>query len=164
MFLTLLKMREFRSASSCLRAAKQDCENRPVSFAFESVGIGRLAKPTRFVRREPVSEPHADFPDTLHATDAGRELRTKYTGIRRLVRKPAHRGQPPVDRSGREATVLERNPETGHDDLVERQSGLRTVPLNELVDGTPVPSLGFRRAKALEYRRLALGQVRKTEL
>jgi hypothetical protein len=58
-------------------AGKQDRENRAVPFAFECVGIRSLPKPTRLICCEPVSKPHAQFLDTLHATDAGREVRAK---------------------------------------------------------------------------------------
>jgi hypothetical protein len=67
-------------------AAKQDRENCAVPFAFEVVGVRSLRKPARLLCREPVSKPHAEFLDILHATDAGRELRAEQTGICRLVR------------------------------------------------------------------------------
>src|SRR5579862_2274227 len=51
------------------------------------------------------------------------------------------------------------NPVASHDGLVEGQSGLRAVPRNELVDGVPVPSLGFLRGQAVEDCRSRLVEV-----
>jgi hypothetical protein len=141
-FLSLLKMHEVQISQfpSSQAAAKQDGENRAIPLAFECIGIRRLPKPARLICRKPVSKPHAEFLDTLHATNSGRELRAKQTGVCCFVRQPSHGGQSPVDSSRGEAAVLEGNPEPGHHDFVERQSGLRTVPADEFIDGMPISS------------------------
>jgi hypothetical protein len=74
-FLSLLQMREVQISQfpPSQTAAKQDRENRAVPFAFEGVGIRSLPKPAGLLSREPVSKPHAEFLDTLQATDAGRQ-------------------------------------------------------------------------------------------
>jgi hypothetical protein len=87
-FLSLLQMREVQISQlpPSQAAAKQHCENRAVSFAFEGVGIRRLPESTRLLSREPVSKPHAQLLDALHPTNAGREFGAEQTGICRLVR------------------------------------------------------------------------------
>jgi hypothetical protein len=52
---------------------------------------------------------------------------------------------------------------TGDNGLVERQSGFGAIPGDELVDGVPVPSLGFFRGQAIENRRSCLIEVWKAK-
>src|SRR5262245_49751850 len=51
----------------------------------------------------------------------------------------------------------------GDNSLVERQSGFGAIPGGELVDGVPVPSLGFLRRKAVVNRRSCLIEVWKAQ-
>jgi hypothetical protein len=51
-----------------------------------------------------------------------------------------------------------------NDSLVERQPRFRTVPGDEIIDGTPIAPLGFRRPETDQHSRLGMLQVGKTEL
>ena len=63
-------------------------------------GLRAFQEPPALLRCQPVSEPDAETSNTLHAADAGGQLRAQEAGIGRLVRHTTHSGQTQVDGGG----------------------------------------------------------------
>ena len=96
------------------------------------------------LRRQPVSESHADTAHTLHPPNAGRQFRAEEAGVGCLVRNPPDGGQPEVDRRRSISPLLEVNPVSEHDGAVESEAGLRTIPSDELANGVRFGDFFFR--------------------
>jgi hypothetical protein len=83
-----------------------------------------LEKPSALISRQPVPQPHSDWPHASHAADAGRQLWTQEAGVGSLVRHAANRGEPKVDRGGRIPALFEMDAVPEHDSTVEGKAGL----------------------------------------
>jgi len=99
---------------------------------------------------QPVAKSDSQFFHTLHPTDAGRQIRTEKSAVRRFIGKPTHGSEPQVDRSGREFPGFEMNTIPEHYGLVEGKAKLRAIPVHELIDGVPVSALGLGAIQAIE--------------
>jgi hypothetical protein len=62
------QVNEFSSPET---TAKEYRKDGSVPFTLHGVHIGKLPKGSGFVHGQPISEPHAQFLRSLHATDAG---------------------------------------------------------------------------------------------
>src|SRR5271167_4708099 len=145
-------------------AAKQDCENRPISSALDRVRRGSLPESAGLFSRQPVAQSDAQFSDAFHAPNAGRQLRAQQASVGRLVGEPPHCSESSIDRPSRELAILEEDAITGDHNLVERQARLGAVPLNEFIDPVSISALRLGRAKAIQDRRFAVVQIRQAEL
>ena len=76
-----------------------------------------------------------------HTANAGREFWAQQARICSFVCQSAHRGQPDVDGTWRQQPLFEMDPITRNDCLVEGEPGLRAIPADEIVDGTPIAPL-----------------------
>jgi hypothetical protein len=70
--------------------------------------------------------------------DTGRQFGTQEAGVGRLVRDAPDGGQPTIDRGRRISALFEVNPISKHDGAVKRETGLGTVPADELTNGVVV--------------------------
>ena len=113
-----------------------------------------LEEPPALLRRQPVSEAHADAPHSFHSTDTRRQFGTQEAGIGRLVGDAPDGGQPKIDRGRRISALFEVNPVSKHDGAVEREARLRTVPGDELANRMVVGAL----AASPHYSRMSLSQ------
>ena len=67
---------------SAQSAADQECKNRPIPPSVEGVDLWGSQKGTALLRGQPVSEPHADLPGSLHAWDARCQIRAEQRGVK----------------------------------------------------------------------------------
>jgi hypothetical protein len=88
-----------------------------------------------------VPKPHAQLLGTFDTSDPSGEFRAEQASVRGLAGESPYCGKSSVDRSRRELPILEEDSVTGNDNLVERQSWLRAVPLNKFINGVSVPTL-----------------------
>jgi len=101
--LSLLKVaeRQLDGFMSSQSAGKQNRQESPVSFAFEAPSIRRLPQSLALFGGQPVAEPDSQLFHTLDSTDAGRQIRTEKSAVRRFAGKPAYGTESQVDRSRR---------------------------------------------------------------
>jgi hypothetical protein len=110
-------------------------------LALQSLCIRTLPKAARFVCGEPITEPHAQLLGAFDSPDAGCQLWAEQAGICRFIRQTADRRKSAIDRGRREATVLEENAKARDHYFVKGEPWLRTIPLNELIDGMSITAL-----------------------
>ena len=91
--------------------------------------------------RQPVSDAHAQSPNSLHAPNTRRELGTEKIRIGCLVGYTTHLGQSEVDGGGCIPPLFEVDAVPQHDGAIERQPWLGGVKAHELVDRMGVGSL-----------------------
>jgi hypothetical protein len=144
-FLALLQMGEvqisqFAAAES---TAQQHGENRSVSLSLERVWGRQLQHTTGFLGREPVPKPHTKLLGTFHTPDTSGEFWTEQASVCGLVGEPPNCSKSSVNRTCCEMPVFEKDAITCNDNLVERQSWLGAVPLNKLIDGVSIATLGL---------------------
>jgi hypothetical protein len=72
-------------------------------------------------------------------------------------------GQPNIDRGRRISALFEVNPISKHDGAVKRETGLRTVPTDELAYGVVVGSLAAGGREAVQNRRCRVFEVGKLQ-
>src|SRR5664280_2968747 len=144
-------------------AAKQDCENRPISSALDRVRRRSLPESAGLFSRQPVAQSDAQFSDAFHAPNAGRQLRAQQASVGGLVGEPSYCSKSSIDRSPCKLPILKEYAVTRNHNLVERQAWLGAVPLNKLINGVSVATLRLGRAKAIQNRRFAVIQIRQTE-
>jgi hypothetical protein len=89
----------------------------------------------------PVAELDTKPSDSLHWPDSCRQLWTLQAGICSFVGEPAHGSQVEIDGRRSIGTLFQMDPVTKHDDSIEGQSGLETIPVAELIDGVLVGTL-----------------------
>src|SRR6516225_376267 len=90
-----------------------------------------------------VPEPHTQLLGTFHASNTSGEFWTEQASVRSLVGEPANRGKSSINRTRSKMPVFEEDAITGNDNLVERQSWLGAIPLNEFVDRVSIATLGL---------------------
>src|SRR5215469_2887891 len=78
------------------------------------------------------------------ATDAGGQIRAEESRICRFIGESSDCCKPHVDGARCKQPVFEMNPVAGDHRFIEGQPRLRTIPANEIVDGTPIAALRFR--------------------
>jgi hypothetical protein len=93
--------RQFGELPTTQSAAQQNGEERSVALAFEGLDPGRLPKTASLLRRQPVSQPDAQFLRSFDTTNARGELGAEQPRIRGFVSEPADRCQSDVDRPRR---------------------------------------------------------------
>jgi len=125
----------------------------PKATADEKLGQGTIAVTAKslsgfgaqqllaFFCRQPISETHSQPPDTFHAPYACREVRTEESAIGRFIRQSAYRRQSSVDRRLGKWAVFECDPVPCDHGLVERETTLRAVPVDEFANGMVVRAL-----------------------
>jgi len=104
-------------------AAKQDCENRPISSALDRVRRGSLPESASLFSCQPVAQSDAQFSDAFHAPDAGRQLTAQQASVGSLVGEPPHCRESSIDRSCRELAILEENAITVSTTLLNDKRG-----------------------------------------
>ena len=109
----------------------------------------RSEKRSTLFRRQPVAEADADAVDPFHAAGARGQFRAEEASIGGLVRDPADGRETQVDRGGCVLALLEVNAVPQDHRAVEREAGLRAVPLDELPDGVIVSALPAGGCKAV---------------
>ena len=110
---------------------------------------------------EPIAEANSNLLHTLDSTDPRRQIRTEKTAVSRFVGQTTHRPEPKIDRSGGQFPELEVDAVPKYHGLVEGETRLRAIPVNELVDGVPVAALGIWASQAIEnggFRVVQIGQ------
>jgi hypothetical protein len=120
-----------------------------------------LEEPPALLRRQPVSEAHADAPHSLHSTDTGRQFGTQKAGVGRLVGDAPNRGQSKIDGGRRISSLFGVNPISKHHCAVEREARIRAIPGDELANR--VGALAASRRQAVEHRRLGVFEVRERQ-
>ena len=165
MVLALLQMPEVQiSQLAALKSApQQDGENRPIPLSFEGVCIWRLPEAAGFFGCEPVPKPDTQLLGTFHTSNASSELRTEQASVCGFIREPPYSGESTIDRPPRKLSILKEYAIAGYSNPVERKSWLGAVPLNELINGVPISTFGLGLPKAVQDRRFAVIQTRKTE-
>ena len=109
-----------------------------------TVCVGKLPQGSGFIPGHPISEPQAQFLCSLQATDAGGQIRAEESRICRFIGESSDCCKPHVDGARCKQPVFEMNPVAGDHRFIEGQPRLRTIPANEIVDGTPIAALRFR--------------------
>ena len=107
-------------------AADQHRDHRVVPQLARGRRRRGLEQPPALLRRQPVSEAHADPPHALHPTNTGGQLGTQQPGVGGLVRDASDRGQPQIDRGRRISALFEVNAVSEHHGAIEREARLRT--------------------------------------
>src|ERR1700730_730100 len=131
--------------SATQTTTKQQSQDSAVPLAFKSVRVGKLPQRAGFFHREPIPKPHSQLFRSLHAPDAGSEFWAQESCVGCFIGQPSNCSQSDVDSSWCQGLILKMNAVTRDDSLVERQPRFRTVPADEIIDGTPIATLRFRR-------------------
>jgi hypothetical protein len=129
------KVCQLRSAKA---APEADRENASAAFATDRLDVGGVQQCFGLIRTQPIAQPDTEFLCSLHAANAGRQLGTQQTGISSLICQSPHGGQSQVNNGRSQVTGFQLQLVTEDDGPVEGQSGLRTVPSDEIVDCEPV--------------------------
>src|SRR5258707_13222765 len=109
-----------------------------VPLPLETLAIWRLPERMSLLRRQPVSKANTQFLHTFDAANASREVRTEQAAIGSFVRKPPHSAQAELDSSWSQLPGFQITPVPYDHDPIECQTGLRAIPVNELVDGMTI--------------------------
>jgi len=96
---------------------------------------------TRLGRGEPIPEPHTEFLDTLHTSNPCGQLGTEQASVRSLISESPNSRESSIDCPGCQMTIFQADAIPGHNGFVERQTRLRTIPLNEVIDGVAITAL-----------------------
>ena len=118
-------------------------------------------QPPPLFRRQPVPKSDAQASHALDTTNACGQFGTQQTGISRLVRDTADGGQPQIDGRGRVMTLLEVDAIAQNDGAVEGETGLRSVPGDELANRVLVGPLAAGGRQTVQHGCLGLFQVGK---
>jgi hypothetical protein len=153
-------MRQLRSAKA---APEADCENASAAFATDRLEVGGFHQCFGLIGTEPIAQPDAEFLGSLHAPNARRELGAEQAGIGGLISQSSHGGQSQVNRGRSQVTGFQLQLVTEDDGLVEGQSGLRTIPSDEIVDGKPVGTLRIGRTQSVQDGYLGVVQIGKAK-
>jgi hypothetical protein len=125
-------------------------------FSFSQSGACHSARLCSAVSRLPR---RTQISYSFHASNAGGEIGTQKTGVRRLIGKTPYGAETEVDRTGRKRACFEVTAITKNHRTVQCQPRLRAVPVNEFVDRVAISSLPSRlvrlfRTAVLENSRL----------
>jgi hypothetical protein len=134
---------EIGQFTSAKTATEQDRNDRAVALSFEGCGIRGEPEIPCFFRRQPISQPKAQFLDAFYAPDAGRELGAEQSGIHSFVRQPSNGSQPHIDGAWRKIARFEVNSVPQDDGSIEREPRFRAIPLDEFIDRMAVTALRF---------------------
>src|SRR5215471_12928110 len=112
--------------------------------------IGRRPKRMALLCRQPVPETHAQLLDAFHSANASSKVGTEQTAIGSFICQSAHRAKTQIDCARRELAGFEMRSITQDHYSVERQARFRTIPVNELIDGVTITSLGVRTGETIQ--------------
>lgn len=120
-FLSLLQMverycREFSPAQS---ASEQDGDHGVVALTPDRAAIKDGEEPFALFARQPVAEAHAMLFRPFYPTDPGSQIRTQQPGVRGFVSQSASRRKSKINRRSSIASLLQVDPVSRHDRLVE---------------------------------------------
>src|SRR5215469_4888689 len=144
-------------------ASKEYRKDSSIPFSLHGLHIGKLPEGSGFIHGQPISESHAQFLCALHATNAGGQIRTEESRICRFIGEPSDCCKPHVDGARCKQLVFQMNPIAGDHCFVKGKPRFGTIPANEIVDGTPIAALRFRRPETYQHCRLDVLQIRKTQ-
>jgi hypothetical protein len=122
-------------------AGHEKSQQGTVALALHLCIVRTLPQRASLFIRQPVSHPHAILLQSLHASNPRGQIGTEQSTICGLVGQPPNSAQPKVDSPrgqspGFQVTAIPKN-----HNAIERQPWLGTVPVHELVDRVPVPTL-----------------------
>ena len=112
-------------------------------FPLRVSASGDCREAAGFFGCEPVPKPHTQLLGTFHTSDAGSEFRTEQASVRGFIGDPPYSGESSIDRSPRKPSILKEYAIAGNNSPVERKSWLGAVPLNEFINGVPIPTFGL---------------------
>lgn len=124
--------------------------------------FGRWRSPG-LIGTEPIAQPDPEFLCSLHAANARRQLRAQQAGIGGLIGQSSHGGQSQINRGRSQVASFQLQLVTEDNGLVEGQSGLGTVPSDEIVDCEPVGALRIGQAQGIQDGYLSVVQIGKAE-
>ena len=138
---------------------EQQCKQRSVAYAFEALAIRCSPERLRLFRSQPVPEAYAQLSHAFNAADTGCQVGTKKTTIGCFTGETAHRTEAEVNRPRSELSGLQMRAIAQDDRSVQRQSGFRTIPVDELVDRVSIASLGFWAGETVQNRGFCIVEI-----
>ena len=123
-----------------------------------SVGGGSGDKPV-----ETITLNDSKITWTFNAQKASGHVRAEQTAVGRLIAEPPYCSKAEVDRSGCQFPGLKVDAVAKHHCPIERQSGLRTVPFDELIHSVAISTLSVRGTEAIQYGRFGLIEIRESQ-
>lgn len=105
-------------------AGEQHSQKSAVTFALQSLTIGRLPEGFALFGCQPVSQAYTDFLDALHSPDTGGKVRAEKTAIGGLVCESANGTKAQIDSSRCELPGLQVRAIADDNGSAERQSRL----------------------------------------
>ena len=85
--------------------------------------------------RQPITESDSELLHAFGSADARSQIGAEKAAVRRFVGQTAHRPEPKINRSGRQAPGFQVDVIPEYDGLVECEAWLRAIPVNKLIDG-----------------------------
>jgi hypothetical protein len=110
---------------------------------------------------QPVAQTRTQISYSIHASNAGGEIGTQKTRVRRLVGKTPYGAETEVDRTGRKLACFEVTAIAKNHRTVQCGSRLRAVPVNEFVDGMAISALAVTTGQTIKNR--GLGELKVGE-
>jgi hypothetical protein len=158
---TLLKVSkrqggQFRSTQP---AVKEDCQDGMVTPVTDWIATRNGEQLLALSRRKPVSKPDSETFRALYPPDAGSHIRIEQANVGRLVGKATNRSQSEIDLRWREASSFQLVPISQDYSPTKRQTGLGTVPGDEILNRASIGSLWRHRAKTLQDWRFRMIDV-----
>jgi len=112
---------------------------------------------------QPVAGAEPELLDSFHSADPRSQLGTQQARVGGFVSQAANSCKLLVNGVGRQLPRFQVHSIAHDDDTVEGQSGFRTEPGNELVDGVLVYPARGRGAEAVEHSQFAMIQIWKAK-
>ncbi|HTU44237.1 MAG TPA: hypothetical protein VMF91_04210 [Bryobacteraceae bacterium] len=125
------KINELRAAQT---APEEYRQYGLVALAAKCLGTATRDKPLSFFSRNPIAGANSKPLHSFDSGDPGRQIRTEQTGVGSLKGKSADRGQPQIDGRRGISGLLKKHSVPQHHNTAERESWLRTIPVDKFVD------------------------------
>jgi len=144
--------RQIDDFSSAESTPKKYCQDSSIPFAFDGVHIGKLPQGAAFLYGQPIPKPHAQLFRSFHSADTNSQIWAQESRVRGLVGEPSDSRQAYIDGSRSEEPIFKVDSVARDGRLVERQPWFGAIPVDEIIDGASIASLGFRRSQTDEDR------------
>ncbi len=136
----------FDSERGCLSppeaASEKHGDRGIVTLAPQFPKLKYGQEPSALFGRQPIANPHSMFLDAFNSSDPRGKVGAQEPAIRGLVCKPANSRETQIDGGGCVLVLLEADPVSCDNGLVESESGFLAIPFDKFANGVIVRSLG----------------------
>jgi hypothetical protein len=136
----------FDSERGCLgpseAASEKHGDHGIVALAPQIPTLKYRQEPSALFGRQPIANPHSMFLNAFNSSDPRGKVWAQEPTIRGLVCKAANGRKTQIDGGRCVLVLLEADPVSCDNGLVESESGFRAIPFDKLATGVIVRSLG----------------------